>query len=110
MNSFAQRILAENSALAGNRLEAEDRTWVKKVEQKQNQKYGKNKNILPEGTFEKDAGAIAQVLKRESKDYKQAMSRLNFYINRGGDNLSSSDKQRLERAKDQLKRLYVKED
>lgn len=92
-----------------NRILAKDTTWVKKVEDKQHQKYGNNKNILPEGTFEKDAGQIAQILKRESKDYQQAMSRLNFYINRGGDNLSSSDKNRLERAKDQLKRAYGKE-
>lgn len=60
----------------------------------------------PEGFFKRSADQIASGLKANSDDLKQAMSRLNFYINRAGSNLSSSDKARLESAKDKLRKLY----
>jgi hypothetical protein len=62
-----------------------------------------------EGMFKQSAEKIAGYLKRASKDLKQAMSRLNFYINRAGDNLTSKDKARLELAKEKLRNLYKKE-
>lgn len=69
-----------------------------------------------EGTFarkdkESDgdmANRIANYLKRNSKDLKQAMSRLNFYINRGGKNVSKTDKKALEMAKDKLREKFGK--
>lgn len=61
----------------------------------------------PEGFFKKGASAIASGLKSASKDLKQAMSRLNFYINRAGKNLSKEDKDRLENAKDALRKAYA---
>lgn len=60
----------------------------------------------PEGFFTRSSGDIASGLKSASKDLKQAMSRLNFYINRAGSNLSGSDKARLEAAKEKLHSLY----
>ncbi|MCK5021291.1 MAG: DUF3175 domain-containing protein [Candidatus Peribacteraceae bacterium] len=60
----------------------------------------------PEGFFEKPAKDIASDLKSSSKDYKQAMSRLNFYINRAGKNLEKEDKSRLETAKNKLAKLF----
>ena len=60
----------------------------------------------PEGFFTKSAGEIARGLKSASKDYAQASRRLNFYINRGGKNLSSDDRSRLESAKMALKKAY----
>ena len=59
-----------------------------------------------EGFFTKSASSIALGLKDASKDLKQAMSRLNFYINRAGDNLSNEDHKRLEQAKSKLQKLY----
>lgn len=64
----------------------------------------------PEGFFKKSAQDIAKGLKENSKNEKQAMSRLTFYINRAGKNLSEEDKRRLENAKTQLKKLYEKEE
>jgi len=64
----------------------------------------------PEGFFEQDAETIARELKKNSKDRQQAMSRLNFYINRAGKNLSDKDKARLERAKKLLAAKYDKEE
>lgn len=60
----------------------------------------------PEGLFTKPADHIARKLKAASKDLKQAMSRLNFYINRAGENLSDKDHARLEHAKELLHKLY----
>lgn len=60
----------------------------------------------PEDFYTQPAVKIAKGLKAASKDLKQAMSRLNFYINRAGKNLSPEDKARLESAKTKLSELY----
>jgi hypothetical protein len=46
--------------------------------------------------------------RRKADPYRSAMSMLTFYINRGGRQLSSTQKSRLERAKDELRSLYGK--
>jgi Protein of unknown function (DUF3175) len=46
--------------------------------------------------------------RRKTDPYRSAMSMLNFYINRAGRNLPHSRKRVLERAKDELRRLYGK--
>jgi len=61
----------------------------------------------PEGFFKQSADRIASGLKSAAKDLKTAMSRLNFYINRGGENLSNADMKRLEAAKKKLQKLYA---
>ena len=63
---------------------------------------------------ENDPRAIARSLKRsaersrrrKAEPFRSAMSMLNFYINRAGRNLPKSRRSRLERAKDELRRLY----
>jgi hypothetical protein len=60
--------------------------------------------------------AIARSLKRsaehskrrKSSPYRSAMSMLTFYINRAGKNLPKERKERLEKAKDELRELYGK--
>jgi hypothetical protein len=54
---------------------------------------------LPEGLFTKSATTIANTLERRSHSCAQAISRLNFYINRAGSNLSAKDRTRLDAAK-----------
>jgi hypothetical protein len=81
---------------------AKAKKWSDKVTEKK-------KWHSPEGLFKKSAQIIAETLKKESDDYKQASSRLNFFINRAGDNLSKQDKKKLELAKLILKGLYDKE-
>ena len=66
----------------------------------------KTKHTFPPGFFKQGASVIAKGLKRASGDLKQAMSRLNFYINRAGKNLSPSDRSRLEKAKEELRKAY----
>lgn len=64
----------------------------------------------PEGFFEGSAKSIAIGLKKNSDNRGQATARLNFYINRAGKNLSKSDKARLEKAKEELAKLYEAEE
>jgi len=60
----------------------------------------------PEGFFTGSADSIASGLKSASSSLKQAMSRLNFYINRQGSNLSATDKKKLDSVKNKLRKLY----
>lgn len=46
--------------------------------------------------------------RRKADPYRSAMSMLTFYINRGGRNLPVSRKRILERAKQELRRLFAK--
>ena len=46
--------------------------------------------------------------RRKSEPYRSAMSMLTFYINRAGHNLEAAQRQHLEDAKDELRKLYGK--
>ena len=72
---------------------------------------------LEEGVFTKrTAGEIARSLKRSADrsrrrkgtPFQSAMSMLNFHINRAGRQLTAAHKSRLERAKDELRKLFGK--
>ncbi|HET7179968.1 MAG TPA: DUF3175 domain-containing protein [Chryseosolibacter sp.] len=72
---------------------------------------------LKTGVFKsRDPVKIARSLKRSAErskrrkgtPYQSAMSMLNFYINRGGKNLSESKKKVLERTKDKLREQFHK--
>ena len=73
---------------------------------------------LKKGVFTwKDPKRIARSLKRsaehshrrKSSPYRSAMSMLTFYMNRGGKNVSAAQKKVLDRAKDELGKLFHKE-
>ena len=70
---------------------------------------------LEEGVFTgDDPKEIAKSLKRsaersnrrKAEPYRSAMSMLTFYINRAGDGLDKQQKQVLEDAKDELRKLF----
>lgn len=72
---------------------------------------------LEEGVFTwRDPKKIARSLKRsadaskarKSTPYRSAMSMLTFYINRGGSNIDADQRQILEMAKSELRKLYGK--
>ncbi len=74
---------------------------------------------LEEGIFESDDPyRIALSLKRsaehshrrKSEPYRSAMSMLTFYINRAGDNLPKKRRDVLERAKDELRKAFGREE
>lgn len=86
--------------------------WSKKVTESSNAL-----DLQPKVFAQKDPKAIARSLKRsaersqrrKSSPFRSAMSMLTFYINRAGDKLSKTQRNRLEKAKDQLRQLYGKE-
>jgi len=72
---------------------------------------------LEQGVFSrKDPKSIARSLKRsadrsrrrKSDPFRSAMSMLTFYLNRAGKKLAKPQRQRLESAKDELRKLYGK--
>ena len=74
---------------------------------------------LEPGVFTKhSARAIAQSLKqsaersrrRKGEPFRSAMSMLTFYLNRSGKGLPEAQRQVLERAKGELRKLYRRED
>jgi hypothetical protein len=98
------------------RLKARDMAG-KKSKRKWSGKVTRESNALDleNSVFKKkNPKAIARSLKRsaehshrrKSSPYRSAMSMLTFYINRGGKNLSKTDKKRLERAKDELRHEF----
>jgi hypothetical protein len=50
--------------------------------------------------------SAARSHRRKGTPYQSAMSMLNFYINRGGDNLTETKKNTLQKAKDELRKLF----
>jgi len=73
---------------------------------------------LESNIFEsKDPKEIARSLKRSAEQsdrkksgpYRSAMSMLTFYINRAGKNLDAAQKAVLEKAKDELRKLFGRE-
>ncbi len=72
---------------------------------------------LETGVFKLSPRAMALSLKRsaelstrrKSSPFRSAISMLTFYENRAGRNLSASRKQAIQRAKDELRKLYGRE-
>jgi hypothetical protein len=67
-------------------------------------------NIFRRGTARQIALSLKRSAehsqRRKSAPFRSAMSMLNFYINRGGQNLSPSRRRVLERAKDELRDVF----
>ena len=69
---------------------------------------------LEPGVFTRAPAAIARSLarsaershRRKASPFRSAMSMLTFYENRAGKHLSATARRRLERAKDELRKLY----
>lgn len=81
-------------------------TWTDEMHKEYKNKPRTPGQVLPKGTFTKSASVIVNILKQHSKDYKQAMSKLNAYINAQGANLQGADRERLYSAKEMLRSAY----
>lgn len=87
------------------------RFWSKEVTEKS------NALDLEAGVFTREPRQMALSLKRsadrssrrKSSPFRSAMSMLTFYQNRAGKNLSKMEKQKLQLAKDELRKLYGRE-
>jgi hypothetical protein len=62
----------------------------------------------PEGLFTKGKTEIARILAAQSDSLKQAMSRLNFYINRAGKNIPKKQLRVLNMTKEVLRKMFEK--
>jgi hypothetical protein len=60
----------------------------------------------PEGLFKQDPKTIAYAVASDSKDLRQAVQRIQFYVNRAGSNLSTERKRTMDRAKDYVRFLF----
>ena len=89
--------------------ESQDKRWSQKVTETS------DALDLEEGVFTwKDPTAIAESLKRSAEastrrkgtPLQSAMGMLNFYINRAGSGLEDDQRAVLEKAKDELRRLF----
>jgi hypothetical protein len=82
------------------------RTWVRRVQETS------NAMDLPPGIFKRSPPEIARGLVESSRrtkahsPFQSAMSMLNLHINRSGRSLPSTDRRRLENAKDELRRVF----
>lgn len=85
-----------------------NKKWSKKVNETS------NALDLEDKVFTKSPQAIARSLKRsadrskrrKSSPFRSAMSMLTFYQNRAGKNLSASKKENIQKAKEELRKLY----
>lgn len=101
--------MATSSKAKGKRPARKTRRWSARV-----MKSSDALDLEP-GVFKlRSARAIAASLKRsalasarrKSEPFRSAMSMLNFHINRSGRGLSAERRQVLERAKQELRRLF----
>lgn len=85
-----------------------DATWQQRRDNKMKGKP-KPSNSLPDGTFKQTSpGGIANTLKTKSKDFDQAMRRLNNYENGRGRDMKGMEKRTVDDAKDALRDAFGK--
>jgi len=106
MTWLSQRMAARSEARPRQRAR---KRWSQDVTRRS------NALDLEAGVFTKrDPASIARSLKRsadrsrrrKSDPYRSAMSMLTFYVNRAGSQLSTAQRARVTKAKDELRRLY----
>jgi hypothetical protein len=88
------------------------RKWSRRVNETSNAmdlEEGVFKNRNPEKIAKSLKQSATKSKRKKASPFQSAMSMLNFYINRGGKNLSASQKKILEEAKDVLRELFDKE-
>ena len=122
MHVSVHRHVRLNSAIMATTKAANTRGSTKRsTKKKWSSRVTKHSNALDlesEVFKKKDPKKIAQSLKRsaehskrkKSGPYQSAMSMLNFYINRAGKNLTNKEKQPLEKAKGELRKLFHKKE
>jgi hypothetical protein len=101
-----ERLLA---ALPTRRTRSTHPQWLYKMHQRRKGKPPVYPDKPDHETYKGDPGSIAQELKNKSPDLKTAIHRLTFYKNTLGDKLNDADKERLDRAKEDLYRAYGEE-
>lgn len=89
---------------------SQKKNWVRKV---QETSFAMD---IPLGLFTRSSRQIALGLKKavmessrtKGTKFQSAMSMLNFFINRAGKKLNAEDKERLEKSKEELRKVFGK--
>jgi hypothetical protein len=110
---MARRVTAKRGSKRVGARKKAARKWSARVNQRSDA-LDLERSVFKSGS----ARHIAQSLKRSAlrskrrkgTPYQSAMSMLNFYINRGGRNLSQTRLAVLERAKPELRKAFGRED
>jgi hypothetical protein len=111
--SSAKKTSAKKSASKKSTARKAPRKWSRKVNETS------DAMDLQQGVFKgNDPKKIAQSIKRSASrskrrkttPFQSAMSMINFYENRGGKNLSASKRKVLDQAKDELRKLFGREE
>src|SRR3954464_2939588 len=116
----ATRKRSSSKKAATKKYSAKKSAAKKKTPRKWSKKVNETSDAmdLQQGVFKgNNPKKIAQSLKRSASKskrkkagpYQSAMSMLNFYINRGGKNLSASRKKVLNQSKEELRKLFDKQ-
>jgi hypothetical protein len=83
--------------------------WSKRVTEKSNA-LDLEKSVFKKGGPREIAKSLKRSAehshRRKSQPFRSAMSMLSFYINRAGENLPKSEKEKLDKAKGELRDLY----
>jgi hypothetical protein len=105
----AETTRARKAGTSRNTADSAKRRWSKRVTEHS------DALDLKQGVFKlRDPKKIATSLKRSAEHssrrkanpYRSALSMLTFYINRAGANLPKTQRTRLDKAKDELRRLF----
>lgn len=87
--------------------------WSAKVTKESNA-LDLEKDIFKSGDPKRIASSLKKSAetshRRKTSPFQSAMSMLNFYENRAGKNLSKEEKEPLEQAKNELRKLYGREE
>jgi hypothetical protein len=109
----AKKSTAKKSSVKKPAKKAAPKRWSKKVTETSNA-MDLQKDVFKQ----KDPKRIAESVKQSAEKSKRkkagpfqsAMSMINFYENRAGDNLSAAQKKVLDQSKNELRKLYGREE
>jgi hypothetical protein len=102
--------------MATKRVEAtkaSPKKWSKKVTEHSNA-MDLEKDVFKQNDPKKMAESLKRSAekskRRKAEPFQSAMSMINFYENRGGKNISASQKKVLDKSKDELRKLFGREE
>lgn len=112
-SSSAKKSAKKTVKKTAAKKKATPKKWSKKITQTSDA-MDLEKDVFKQ----KDPKAIAESVKRSAEKSKRkkagpfqsAMSMINFYENRGGKNISATQKKVIDKAKNELRKLYGREE
>jgi uncharacterized protein DUF3175 len=111
--SKAKKAAVKKSASKKTATKASPKKWSKKVTQTSDA-MDLEKDIFkskdPKKIAESVKSSAEKSKRKKAGPFQSAMSMINFYENRAGDNLSAAQKKVLDQSKNELRKLYGREE